>query len=117
MIKRELYRFRKRVIWSWDGWLNSWRNEPSLQQWVWANVVSAGFALLLDLAPIERALILSLGILILAAELMNTGIERAIDHVSRDDHPLAKQAKDAASAAVALTAIAAGVAWLVILFG
>lgn len=117
MLKREWERFRNRAIWSWAGWLDCWRNEHSLHQWIWANVVSGGFALFLDLSSIERALILSLGILILAAELMNTGIERAVDYISTDEHPLAKQAKDAASAAVAVTAIAAGVAWLVILIG
>lgn len=85
--------------------------------WTWINVVSAGFVFVLDLSTIERALILSLGILILAAELMNTGIERAIDYISLDEHPLAQQAKDAASAGVAMSAIAAGVAWLVILIG
>ena len=106
-----------RIIWSWHGWLDCWRKENSLHMWVWANVVSAAFALVLELSSIERALILALGILVLAAELMNTGIERAIDHISLDDHPLAKQAKDAASGAVALTAIAAGVAWLAILVG
>ncbi len=117
MLKREWGKFRNRAVWSWAGWQNCWRNEPSLQMWTWVNVASASFALLLDLATIERALILSLGILVLAAELMNTGIERAIDYISLEEHPLAKQAKDAASAAVAVTAIAAGVAWLVVLLG
>ena len=105
------------MIWSWHGWSDCWRNEPSLKQWVWANVVSIGLALALDLSTAERALIISLGILILAAELMNTAIERTIDYISEKKHPLAKQAKDAASAAVAITAIAAGAAWLVILLG
>ncbi len=116
-LKQQWNQFRSRVIWSCAGWLDCWRKEPSLQMWFWANIVSAGFALSLDLAPLERALILSLGILILAAELMNTGIERAIDYISTEDNPIAKQAKDAGSAAVALSAIAAGVAWLVILLG
>lgn len=116
-LKREGQQFRNRVVWSLAGWLDCWRNEPSLHMWFWVNVISAGVALTLDLAPVERALILSLGILILAAELMNTGIERAVDYISIEEHPLAKQAKDAASAGVALSAVAAGVAWLVILLG
>ncbi len=117
MIRREWERFRMRVAWSWAGWRECWRSEPSLHMWVWANLLSAGLALALDLQPGERALILALGILVLAAELMNTGIERAIDYISREEHPLARQAKDTASAAVALTAIAAGAAWGVILLG
>ncbi|MBL4808309.1 MAG: diacylglycerol kinase [Rhodobacteraceae bacterium] len=117
MIKREWDKFVKRAVWSWEGWLFCWRHEASLQQWVWANVFSGGFAIFLDITVAERALIISLGILILAAELMNTGIEKAVDHISTEEHPLAKIAKDTASGAVAITAIAAGVAWLVILIG
>lgn len=117
MLKREWSRFKKRAIWSWNGWIWCWRNEPSLHQWVWANVVSAGFAIFLDLSGGERALILALGILILAAELMNTGIEKAVDYISYDNHELARIAKDTASGAVAVTAVAAGVAWLAILIG
>ena len=53
----------------------------------------------------------------LAAELMNTGLEEAIDYISKADDPRAKKAKDCGSAAVALTALAGGVAWVVILIG
>jgi len=117
MIKHEWNRFKQRAIWSWQGWLYCWRYEKSLQQWVWANLASGSLALFLDLTGAERALILSLGILVLAAELMNTAIEKAVDHTSLEPHPLAKIAKDCASGAVAITAIAAGVAWLAILIG
>ena len=47
--------------------------------------------------------------LILAAECMNTAIERVVDDISMDRRPAAKHAKDAGSAAVAITAIATGV--------
>ena len=63
----------------------------------------------------ELAVILSLGVLVMAAELMNTAVERTVDLVSLERSELAKQAKDAASAGVALTATAFGVAWLVVL--
>ena len=117
MLKRELERFKRRCAWSRAGWLECWHNEPSLHQWVWANVVSVIAAMLVPMSPGERALILALGLLILAAELMNTAIERVVDYISRDEHEMARRAKDLASAAVAMTAIAAGVAWLVVLTG
>ena len=81
------------------------------------HVLSALLAVTLDLTPGERALIWALGLLILAAELMNTGLEEVVDYLSRDTDPRAKKAKDCGSAAVALTAIAGGVAWVVILVG
>ncbi|SHH98810.1 diacylglycerol kinase [Marivita hallyeonensis] len=110
-------RLKLRIIWSWEGCVSTWRTEPSFRSWVWANLVSAILAFALPLSPVERALILALGILVLAAELLNTALEDAIDYISTDQHPLAKRAKDAGSAGVAVTSIAAGVAWVIILIG
>ena len=42
---------------------------------------------------------------VLALELVNTAIERVVDLVTNDFHPLAKQAKDVAAGAVLLYAI------------
>jgi len=117
MLKREWERFKLRAIWSWEGWLYCWRFEKSVIQWFWANIASATLAFILDLSSAERAIVLALGILVLAAELMNTAVEKAVDHTSLERNPLAKAAKDCASGAVALTAIAVGVAWLAILIG
>jgi diacylglycerol kinase (ATP) len=86
-----------------------------LRQWALVNVLSAAACLMIEMTPGERALILALGLLILAAELMNTALEEVVDYLSTDRHPRAKKAKDCGSAAVALTAIAGGVAWLVVL--
>ncbi len=116
-IAGELRRFANTCIWSLQGWVAAWSSEKSLRQWSVVNVLSAALALSFDLTTPERALILALGLLILAAELMNTAIEEVVDHILPDPHPRAKKAKDCGSAAVALTAIAGGVAWLVILLG
>ena len=69
----------------------------------------------LPLTAGERALILALGLLLLAVEAINTAIEYTVDYISTDQHPLAGRAKDAGSAAVFLTSIAGGVAWIVVL--
>ena len=113
----ELRRLRNTVVWSWAGWRAAWASEKSLRQWTLANAISAALALVLDLTPGERAVILGLGLLVLAAELMNTAIEEVVDYISTAQNSRAGKAKDCGSAAVALTAIAAGVAWLVILIG
>ncbi len=110
-------RLVRRTGWSLQGLRHTWREEETFREWAWANLVSAGFALILDLSTGERALILALGLLVLAAELFNSAIEDAVDHISTEEHPLAKSAKDAGSAAVAVTALATGVAWVVVLLG
>lgn len=112
-----LRHLRLRAIWSWAGCVDVWRTEHSFRSWVWANLISAALAIYLPLGTAERALILALGILVLAFELINSAIERAVDDIGEDERPLAKQAKDAGSAGVAVAAIAAGLAWVVVLIG
>ncbi|MFT4151025.1 MAG: diacylglycerol kinase [Paracoccaceae bacterium] len=113
----EARRFRNTVIWSLDGWRAAWASEKSLRQWTLANAASAALALILDLTAAERAVILGLGLMVLAAELANTAIEEIVDRLSPEPAPFAKKAKDCGSACVAMAAIAAGVAWLCILIG
>lgn len=62
------------------------------------------------------ALILSiLWVTILAAELLNTGIEAIVDLASPGIHPLAKIAKDTASAAVGCLLFAFFAAWTAVI--
>ena len=108
ILSAEARRFANTVIWSWEGWRAAWATEKTLRQWTLVNVLSAVLAFSLDLSVFERGLILALGLLVLAAELMNTGLEEVVDYISEADDPRAKKAKDCGSAAVALTAIAGG---------
>jgi diacylglycerol kinase (ATP) len=117
VIRAEARRLANTVIWSRDGFRAAWATEKTLRQWTVANVLSAALAFSLDLTPGERALILALGLLILAAELINTAIEEVVDHISPCPDPRAKKAKDCGSACVALAALAAGAAWVVVLVG
>ncbi len=91
--------------------------ERSIYQWVFANAISAIAAIALPLSMAEISLLIMGGIFILAMECMNTAIERVVDDISEDKRDLAKQAKDTASAAVAMSAVAVGSAWIVIIFG
>ena len=52
---------------------------------------------------LETALLASTVILVLVVELLNTGIESAIDRIGPEWHELAKRAKDMGSAAVLLS--------------
>lgn len=53
---------------------------------------------------------------VLSAELMNTGMERAVDLVTSEYRPLAKLAKDAAAGAVLVTAIGAAVIGVLVFY-
>jgi diacylglycerol kinase (ATP) len=117
LIAAELRRFANTCRWSLDGWRAAWASEKSLRQWTVVNALSAALAFVLPLTAGERALILALGLLVLMAELVNTAIEELVDTIFPGQDPRAKKAKDCGSAAVALAALAGGVAWLVVLAG
>ena len=117
MLAAEGRRFWNTCVWSWAGWTAAWASEKTLRQWTVVNGLSIALSLMVTMSPAERALIWALGLLILAAELMNTGLEEVVDYLSKDIDPRAKKAKDCGSAAVALTALAGGLAWIVVLFG
>jgi diacylglycerol kinase (ATP) len=109
---QQVMRVRQRAIWSWDGFVHVWKTEGSLMQWIVLNVIFGLLALVLPLTAGERGMLLMGGIIVLAAECMNTAIERVVDDISTDKRDAAKQAKDCGSAAVAVTAIGVGVAWV-----
>ena len=55
-------------------------------------------------------------LLVLIVELLNSALETAVDHTSLEQHPLAKRAKDIASAAVFLSIVNALVVWGLVIY-
>ena len=72
-------------------------------------------ALLLPATILGKALMISSIMLVLIVELINSALEATVDHTSMEKHPLAKRAKDIASAAVFLSIVAAAMVWLMVL--
>ncbi|MBV2163521.1 MAG: diacylglycerol kinase [Comamonas sp.] len=60
---------------------------------------------------VERILLAGSVLLVLIVELLNSGIEAAIDRIGPELHPLSKKAKDLGSAAVLLSLLLVGLAW------
>lgn len=69
-----------------------------------------------DFSTVERILLISTVFLVLIVELINSGIEAAIDRISFETHCLSKRAKDYGSAAVFLSLLLCGYTWAA-LFG
>lgn len=114
---QQILRIKQRAIWSWDGFAHVARTETSLTQWLVANAAFGILACILPISAGERGLLLMGGILVLAAECVNTAIERVVDDIGTDKRDAAKQAKDCGSAAVAVTAIGVSVAWICVVAG
>jgi diacylglycerol kinase len=75
-------------------------------------VILAG--LLLQVSTAEWAILVVTIMIVLSAELCNTGIEAAVDRIGDETHPLSKIAKDAAAGAVLIAAIGAVIVGLLI---
>ena len=90
--------------------------ESAFRQEVLAAAVLIPIALLLDIGGTGKALMIASVLLVLIVELLNSGIEAAIDRVSLDRHQLAKRAKDLGSAAVFISLVNAAVVWAFVLW-
>ena len=112
ILVREWRRFCGRFRFSAAGLISAWREEHSFRFWFYMDLASSGLALWLPIDMILRVITLCLGILVLAAVCFNTAIEQLVDSRFPALHPLAKAAKDAGSAGVALAALSTAVAWV-----
>ena len=114
--KRGLRRVLNATRYSLDGLCAAWRNEDAFRQEALAFIFLAPMALFLPLALIEKVALIGVLVLVLIVELLNSGIEAAIDRDSLEINPLGKRAKDLGSAAVMLSLVLAGGTWAAVLF-
>ena len=98
-----------------EGLAAAWRCESAFRQEVMlaGPMIAAAFFLHVGLA--ERALMIASVLMVLVVELLNSGLEAAIDHTSLDHHVFAKRAKDMGSAAVLLSLALCVAVWAVVL--
>ena len=111
-LRKEIPRVGARIIHTMHGLHRTWKDEPSFAQWVVINIISIVLTFVVPMSGTEQLILIILGLLILVIELLNTGIEAAIDRISPDIHDLSKKAKDAGCAAVALMALIGLFAWI-----
>lgn len=71
-------------------------------------------AALAPFSPVERVLLMGSMLLVLVVELLNSAIEKTLDRVSLEEHPLTGIAKDMASAAVMVALLMLAITWLAI---
>ena len=88
------------------GW-----GEKAFRQEAIAAVVLLPASLWLGRGWVEVALLAGSVLIVLIVELLNTGIEAAIDRIGPEWHDLSKRAKDMGSAAVLLALLLCGGIW------
>jgi diacylglycerol kinase (ATP) len=96
---------------SFAGLQAAW-HEPAFKQEALLALVLVPAAFWLGQTWLEVALLIAVWVAVLVVELLNTGIEAAIDRVGPEWHALSKRAKDMGSAAVLLSLLLAAAVWL-----
>lgn len=105
------------LVHSRDGLLATYRGEAAFRQLLVLHTLLVGWAFLLDLAMIARALLLAVCLLSLVVELLNSAIEAVVDRISLEHHPLSRNAKDMGSAAQSVTLVMVAAVWAMVLLG
>lgn len=100
-----------------QGLRAAWQHEDAFRQEVVVSVIAIPAALFLPVTMLGKALMIASIFLLLIVELLNSALEAAVDYISLAHHPLAKRAKDIASAAVFLSIVNAVVVWGLVLSG
>ena len=113
--KTGLTRIWNALLYSLSGLGAAFRHEQAFRQEVVLALILIPTALLLPVNPLGKALMIASVLLVLIVELLNSALETAVDRVSLEIHPLAKRAKDMASAAILLSLINWAAVWLLVL--
>lgn len=114
--KSGLTRLKNAAFYSKEGFVAAFKSEEAFRQ---ESILAAILTVALLFIPADLNLkllaFISL-IFVLVTELLNSGIEAAIDRIGPEIHPKSKMAKDVGSCAVLFSLICAGVVWGVLLW-
>ena len=97
---------------SWSGLVFAVREESAFRQELTLAACLVPLALVLPFGTLERLMLVGSTMLVLIVELVNSGVEAAIDRISFEHHGLSKRAKDYGSAAVMLALLLCGLMWI-----
>ena len=105
----------KRVLlaakYSMHGFTAAFKNEAAFRQEALLSMALIPLAIWLQPGFVPFCLLVGSLLLVMMVELLNTGIETAIDYQSMEVHPMAKLAKDFGSAAVFLSLVNLALVW------
>lgn len=105
-----LHRLWHATRYSLDGLRAGW-GQAAFRQEAFAALVLLPASLWLGQNWVEVALLGGAVVLVLVVELLNSGVEAAIDRIGPEWHVLSKQAKDMGSAAVLLSVLLCAGIW------
>ncbi|ANB60540.1 diacylglycerol kinase family protein [Anoxybacteroides amylolyticum] len=104
----------KRFLDAWAGIVAAVKEEAHMKFHLLAAFAVVSLAFIFHLSVQEWLVLLVVIAIVVSLELINTAIERAVDLVTEEFHPLAKAAKDIAAGAVLVAAVIAGIVGAII---
>ncbi len=113
--RRGLVRIWHAFRYSLDGLRAGWQ-ETAFRQEALASMVMVPAAFWLGRSWIEVSVLAGTVLLVMIVELLNTGVESAIDRFGPEWHELSKRAKDMGSAAVLLSLLLCTGTWIAALW-
>ncbi len=109
--QRGLQRLLNALFYSLSGLRIAFTHESAFRQEVALAVVLIPVACVVRVSAVERVLLIASVLFVLVVELLNSGVEAAVDRVGFDTHRLAKRAKDLGSAAVLVALVMLVLTW------
>lgn len=97
----------RKFAWAFSGLALVVKEESNMRFHLLAAGLALGLGWVLGLNLMEWGLLIVAIFLVWIAEVVNTAIERAVDLITPQYHPLAEQAKNMAAGAVLLSSVAA----------
>lgn len=94
------------------GLSHALRTERAVRQEAFALALAIPLAFLVGAGLWQQVALVSVVLLVMAVELLNTCVEKLCDHVTPEIHPSIKIVKDMGSAAVLCALAIAGLVWL-----
>lgn len=98
-----------------DGICQAWRSEEAFRQEALLAVILIPVSFFLPVELSLRLMCLFSVVFVLVVELLNSGLEAAVDRIGPEIHPKSKFAKDVGSAAGLFSLIFCAVTWISIL--
>ena len=93
----------------------TYQTEAAFIQEIILAILLLPLVFIIDTTSVEKVLLIMPIFVVLIVEVLNSAIERAIDRIGLEYHPLSGQAKDIASGAVLLSLIMMVIIWWIII--
>jgi len=111
-----LERLFKAIGFSRQGLTAAFKNEAAFRQEIYLSIILIPLGFYLGETGVEIALLVSVILLVLITELINSGMEAIVDRFGGEHHELSGRAKDVASAAVLIALLNVVLVWGCVLF-